>query len=179
MHILSFTVFFCVLSVLFQFIFIGSPEYLLSLDPLRIGLSAVVSTLLFLVADVVNERYGLKITLRMIVFGILAQGIAIACANAAGIHVELALATFGLVGLFFGEVADASIYAAMRRYTGDRFLVLRTFVSTTVAILIEGAMLFYAATNLVLIIPQFTWKFLFSLLNLPTVFFFRKRLFGQ
>jgi uncharacterized PurR-regulated membrane protein YhhQ (DUF165 family) len=179
MHIAFFSALFAALSVSLQVVFIGSPEYLLSLDPIRIGISAVISTLLFLVADIVNERFGLKATLFMISTGILAQSAAIIGAHFVGTHIEFSLAVFGIFGILSGEITDATIYALMRRLTGERFLLSRTFCSTTAALFIEGATLLYAAPALVLIAPQFTWKFLASLLNLPIVYFFRKRLFGK
>jgi len=179
MHKVFFFAVFAVFSVLLQLVFIGSPEYLLSLDPIRIGISAVISTLLFLVADIVNERFGFKATLLMIMLGILAQAAAIVGAHFVGVHIEFSLAVFGIFGILSGEITDATIYALMRRFTGERFLLLRTFVSTTAALFIEGATLLYAAPALVLIAPQFTWKFLASLVNLPIVYFFRKNLFGK
>lgn len=179
MHIVFYSALFSALSVLLQLIFIGSPEYLLSLDPIRIGLSAVVSTILFLIADIVNERFGFRTTLFMIMAGILAQGAAIIVAHFVGTRIEFPLAIFGLFGILSGEIADAAIYALMRRMTGERFLLTRTFCSTTAALFIEGATLLYAAPALILIAPQFTWKFLASLINLPIVYFFRKSLFGK
>lgn len=178
MHIVFFTSLFCVLSVLAQCIFLGAPEYLLSLDPARVIASAIVSAMLFLVADVVNERYGLRATIKIVIWGILFQGLTIFIAQRAGMRVEFSLAIFGLAGLFFGEMIDAVIYAGMRKMTGERYLLLRTFCGNTIALVIEGVTLLYAAPTLILIAPQFTWKFLASLLNLPIVYFFRKRLFN-
>jgi uncharacterized PurR-regulated membrane protein YhhQ (DUF165 family) len=178
MPVVFFSLLYAILSVLLQCVFLGSPEYILSLDPIRIGLSAVISTASFLVADIVNERYGFEATMGMIIFGIFAQGLTVTTAHVLGIHVG-PLMLLGLTGLLCAEVADAAIYAGMRRLTGERFLLLRTFCSTTTGLLIESAALLSAAPALILIAPQFTWKFLGSLLNLPIVFFFRERLFGK
>lgn len=178
MPIVSLVVLYALLSLLLQCVFLGSPEYILSLDPLRVGLSAVISTASFLIADIVNERYGFKATLGMILIGIVTQGLAVTTAHVLGIHVG-PLMLLSLAGLLCAEVADAAIYAGMHRLTDERFLLLRTFCSTTTGLLIESAALLSVAPALILIAPQFTWKFLGSLLNLPIVFFFRERLFEK
>jgi hypothetical protein len=55
----------------------------------------------------------------------------------------------------------------MKKQTGARLLALRTFLSTTAAIVIESAFLVFAAPALMFVVPQFIGKFVLSLVNIP------------
>jgi uncharacterized PurR-regulated membrane protein YhhQ (DUF165 family) len=161
------SVFFCIFSVAAQLVLLSSAEYIFSTTPFLLITTAATAAILFLLADILNERYGLRVTIFTIIAGVLLQALVLYGAMMSGREIVFSIASFSLMGLLVGDLADAVLYAWMKKQTGARLLALRTFLSTTAAIVIESAFLVFAAPALMFVVPQFIGKFVLSLVNIP------------
>ena len=166
---------FCGLSGLAQYVLIDTPGYLLSNATDQLVFSTLIGVIVLLIADIVNERYGFLVTLRMVTFGALTQGIVVFAAHVFGVDVPPALAVLGLSGVLCGDIADAGVYALMRKRNGERLLSLRTFASNTTGIIFECAILLLVVPSFGLLAPQFIWKFIASLVCIPLIGVIHKR----
>lgn len=177
MNVLRLTVLFCVFSVLAQVISVNTSGYVFSVSPMRLFLSALVSVPLLLIADITNERYGFRATLRLVVFGVVFQAATIALAHVLGWKASPFVVFIGLAGIFLGDIADALVYAGFRRMTKERLFVFRAFCSNTTALCVEAGVLFFIVPSFTIIASQFEWKFLASLLALPIIIFLHRNFF--
>jgi uncharacterized PurR-regulated membrane protein YhhQ (DUF165 family) len=162
---------FALLSILAQIVLLASPDYFFLQGAPALLLSSVLSVGLFILVDMVNERWGFRSAAYMVTIGSLLQGMTIVIAVMMGQTLPALTVTLLLLGVWCGDLVDTAVYASMKRRTGAHLIWLRILLSTSCALCIE--VLFFVGVVGVpvfsLFAPQLVWKFIALFVSIPLV----------
>ena len=187
---------FCVIVVLSNIL--SAKMVILPFLAISIPAGLVTYPLTFLLSDLVTEIYGAKMAKMMVYialgmnllsFGIIQLGILL---PTAGIEEQKAFdGVLGLSGLrifsslisyLTSQLVDIKLYAAIKRWTGSKFLWLRNNASTCISQLVDTVMIdliflwWGLGMNMVEILPimifSYLYKAFFSVASTPLLYIF-------
>lgn len=170
------------ISVLTQIVLFTAPDYFFIQGALLSFYLTLLALGLFILTDIVNERWGPRVTATIVTIGIIAQGITIMVALLMGQPYPPMPAVFLLLfGAWCGDILDTVVYAYLKMKTKERLLWVRVLVSTSCALGVD--MIFFVIVVGVPVLsvftPQLIWKFVALVASIPFVYFLHHRIFGK
>lgn len=167
------------ISVLTQIVLFTAPDYFFIRGALLSFYLTILSLGLFILTDIVNERFGPRVAATVVTLGIFFQGITIMIALAMGQPYPPTSAVFLLLfGAWCGDLLDTVVYAYLKRKTKERLLWLRVLLSTSCAIGVD-AVFFVGVVSVPLsslFTSQIIWKLIALIASIPLVYILHHRL---
>lgn len=173
-------VFVVIVSVLTQIVLFTAPDYFFIRGAFLSFYLTLLALGLFILTDIVNERFGPRVTAYIVTIGILSQGLTIMIALLMGQPYPPTPMVFLLLfGAWCGDLLDTVVYAYFKKRTKERLLWLRVFLSTSCALTVDA--LFFVGVVSVpissLFTPQIIWKFVALIASIPLVYALHHRYF--
>lgn len=167
-------------SVLVQIILFTAPDYFFTQGALLTFYLTLLSLGLFILTDIVNERFGPRVAAAIVTLGFFAQGLTIMIAFAMGQPYPPMTTVFLLLfGAWCGDILDTIVYAYLKRQTKEKLLWLRVLLSTSCALAVN--LLFFVVVLGVspsaLFATQLAWNFVAIVASIPLVYMLHHRLF--